>query len=204
MAANGEVDALVSERVWQEFAKGLVEAAPRRMIEVLAECGALARVLPEWSALDGTRALRALDAAVARGADLSVRYAALLAGGAEDAADRASARLRAPGECRDLAVLAARTRTTIEGGAALDAPALVDLLQHVDAFRRPERFESLLAVHECHAVAAGRADPTGPARLRRAAAAARTLDAGAIARAHPDDIANAIRAARIETVARSL
>ncbi|HET9044263.1 MAG TPA: multifunctional CCA tRNA nucleotidyl transferase/2'3'-cyclic phosphodiesterase/2'nucleotidase/phosphatase [Burkholderiales bacterium] len=204
MAANGEVDALVSERVWQEFAKGLMEAAPRRMIEVLAECGALARVLPEWSALDAAHALGAIDAAVARGADLSVRYAALFAGGAEDVAERASARLRAPGECRDLAVLAARTRTTIERAAALDAAALVDLLQHVDAFRRPERFESLLAVHECHAVAAGRADPTGPARLRRAAAAARTLDAGAIARAHPDDIASAIRAARIEAVARSL
>ncbi len=204
MAANGEVDALVSERVWQEFAKGLMEAAPRRMIEVLAECGALARVLPEWSALDEAHALGALDAAAARGTDLSVRYAALFAGGPEAVADRASARLRAPGECRDLAVLAARTRTTIERGPALDATALVDLLQQVDAFRRPERFESLLAVHECDAAAAGRADPTGPARLRRAAETARTLDAGAIARARPDDIANAIRAARIDAVGRIL
>ena len=204
MAANGEVDALVSERVWQEFAKGLMEAAPRRMIEVLAECGALARVLSEWSALDAAHALGALDAAAARGAELSVRYAVLFAGGAEDVADGASARLRVPGECRDLAVLAARTRTTIERGAALDAAALVDLLQQVDAFRRPQRFESLLVVHECAAAAAGRADPIGPARLRRAAEAARTLDAGAIARSHPDDIANAIRAARIDVVARSL
>jgi tRNA nucleotidyltransferase (CCA-adding enzyme) len=204
MTANGEVDALVSERVWQEFAKGLMEAAPGRMLEVLAECGALARILPEWSALDTAQALGALGAAAARGADLSIRYAALFAGGAEDVADRASARLRAPGECRDLAVLAARTRTAIEGGSALDAAALVDLLQQVDAFRRPERFESLLAVHECAAAAAGRADRAGPARLHRAVAAARTLDAGAIARAHPDDIANAIRAARIEAVARIL
>jgi tRNA nucleotidyltransferase (CCA-adding enzyme) len=204
MAANGEADALVSERVWQEFAKGLMESVPRRMIEVLVECGALARVLPEWSALDATRALGALDAAVARGADLSVRYAVLFAGGAEDVADRASARLRAPGECRDLAVLAARTRTTIERDAALDAAALVDLLQQVDAFRRPERFESLLVVHECAIAATGRSDPIGVARLRRAAEVARALDAGAIARAHPDDIAAAIRAARIDAVARSL
>lgn len=202
MAANGEVDALVSERVWQEFAKGLMEAAPRRMIEVLAECGALARVLPEWSTVDATHALGALDAAVVRGADLSVRYAVLFAGGEEEVADRASARLRAPGECRDLAVLAARTRTTIERGPVLDAAALVDLLQQVDAFRRPERFETLLIVHECATAATGRSDPSGPARLRRAAEVARTLDAGAIARAHPDDIAAAIRAARIDVVAR--
>ena len=204
MAAHGEVDALVSERVWQEFARGLMEPAPRRMVEVLDACGALARVLPEWAAVDAARALGALDAAAARGADLPVRYAVLFVGGTEAAADRASARLRAPGECRDLAVLAARTRTAMADGAALDAAALVDLLQQVDAFRRPERFESLLVVHECDSAAAGRADAAGPARLRRAAAAARTVDAGAIALAHPDDIATAIRAARIEAVARSM
>jgi tRNA nucleotidyltransferase (CCA-adding enzyme) len=202
MATSGEVDALVPERVWQEIAKGLMEPAPRRMFEVLAECGALVRVLPEWSALDAPRALGALDAAAARRAALPVRYAALFAGGAEEVADRASARLRATGDCRDLAVLAARTRSTIERGATLDPAAVVDLLQQVDAFRRPERFESLLLACDCDAVAAGRSDATGPTRLRRAAEAAHAIDAGAVARAHPDDVAAAIRAARIDAVSR--
>jgi len=53
MAAAGEVDALVSERVWQELARGLMEARPSRMFEVLRECGALARLLPELDALWG-------------------------------------------------------------------------------------------------------------------------------------------------------
>ncbi|MCA0185815.1 MAG: multifunctional CCA tRNA nucleotidyl transferase/2'3'-cyclic phosphodiesterase/2'nucleotidase/phosphatase, partial [Proteobacteria bacterium] len=35
MVEDGEVDALVPERVWQELAKGLMEARPSRMIEVL-------------------------------------------------------------------------------------------------------------------------------------------------------------------------
>ena len=202
MAAGGEVDALVPERVWQELAKGLMEVAPRRMFEVLAECGALVRVLPEWSALDGLRALGALDAAAARRAPLPVRYAALFAGAAEDVADRAAARLRAPGDCRELAVLAAGARSLIERGATLDAAAVVDLLQRVDAFRRPERFESLLLACECDAAAGGRRDLSGPMRLRRAAEAARAIDAGAVAQAHPDDVAAAIRAARIGAVSR--
>ncbi|HSD40912.1 MAG TPA: multifunctional CCA tRNA nucleotidyl transferase/2'3'-cyclic phosphodiesterase/2'nucleotidase/phosphatase [Burkholderiales bacterium] len=202
MAASGEVDALVPERLWQELAKGLMEPSPRRMFELLAECGALARVLPEWSALDGPRALGALDVAAARQGSLAVRYAALFAGGTEDVAERASVRVRAPGDCHDLAVLAGRMRAAIESGATLDAAAVVDLLQRVDAFRRPERFESLLVVCECDAAAAGRLDPTGPERLRRAADAARAIDAGAVARAHPGEVAQAIRAGRIDAVSR--
>ena len=47
MAKEGEVDALVAERVWQELARGLMEAHPSRMFQVLHESGALERVLPE-------------------------------------------------------------------------------------------------------------------------------------------------------------
>lgn len=53
MVASGEVDHLVAERVWQELAKGLMEERPSRMFEVLRECGALARLLPEVEALFG-------------------------------------------------------------------------------------------------------------------------------------------------------
>ena len=45
MVAAGEVDHLVAERVWQELARGLMEAKPSRMIESLRACGALARLL---------------------------------------------------------------------------------------------------------------------------------------------------------------
>ncbi len=53
MVAAGEVDALVPERVWQELARGLMEAQPDRMIEVLREAGALQKLLPEVHALWG-------------------------------------------------------------------------------------------------------------------------------------------------------
>ena len=53
MVAEGEVDALVPERVWQELSRGLMEHKPSRMFEVLRDCGALARILPELNALWG-------------------------------------------------------------------------------------------------------------------------------------------------------
>src|SRR5450830_964272 len=92
MVAAGEVDALVPERVWQEVAKGLMEAAPSRMLLVLRECGALARIMPELDALwgvpqpplhhpevdTGAHMLLVIDHAAAIGAPLSVRFAALM------------------------------------------------------------------------------------------------------------------------------
>jgi len=53
MVTEGEVDALVSERVWQELSRGLMAAQPSRMLQVLRDCGALRRLLPEVDKLYG-------------------------------------------------------------------------------------------------------------------------------------------------------
>lgn len=53
MVANGEVDHLVAERVWQELQRALAEAQPSACIGLLHDCGALARLLPEVDALFG-------------------------------------------------------------------------------------------------------------------------------------------------------
>ncbi len=92
MVENGEVDHLVPERVWQEFAKGLMEAQPSRMFEALRQCGALKRLLPELDCLfgvpqraeyhpeidTGVHVMMVVDAAARGGGGLSVRFAALL------------------------------------------------------------------------------------------------------------------------------
>ena len=91
MVEAGEVDALVAERVWQELAKGLMEEKPSRMFEVLRECGALARILPELDRLwgvpqppqhhpevdTGVHVMMVIDYAASRGYSLPVRFAAL-------------------------------------------------------------------------------------------------------------------------------
>jgi len=92
MVAAGEVDALVPERIWQELARGLMQARPARMLEVLRDCGALARVLPELDRLwgvpqpaqhhpeidTGGHMLLVVDAAARIDAALPARWAALL------------------------------------------------------------------------------------------------------------------------------
>ncbi|MDO4696090.1 MAG: multifunctional CCA addition/repair protein [Neisseria sp.] len=92
MVADGEAAALVAERVWQELAKGLAEAQPQIMFDVLRECGALEAVLPEVAALYGVpqppkhhpeidcgvHTMMVLQTAVRDGLSLEERYAALL------------------------------------------------------------------------------------------------------------------------------
>lgn len=53
MVTSGEVDALVPERVWREFERALAEPSPQVFIEVLRQCGALARLFPEIDRLFG-------------------------------------------------------------------------------------------------------------------------------------------------------
>jgi tRNA nucleotidyltransferase (CCA-adding enzyme) len=92
MVRGGEADALVAERVWQELSRGLMEARPSRMIEVLRGCGALAVVLPEVHALfgvpqpaqhhpeidTGRHLMQCLDWTAAHGAPLATRWAVLV------------------------------------------------------------------------------------------------------------------------------
>ncbi|BDU57325.1 multifunctional CCA protein [Limnohabitans sp. MORI2] len=91
MVADGEVDALVSERVWQELSRGLMGAKPSRMLQVLRDCGALQRLLPEVDKLygvpqraeyhpeidTGIHLEMVLDASARMNAPLEVRFACL-------------------------------------------------------------------------------------------------------------------------------
>jgi tRNA nucleotidyltransferase (CCA-adding enzyme) len=91
MVAAGEADALVAERVWQELSRGLMEARPSRMFEVLHACGALARLLPEVDRLwgvpqrpehhpeidTGVHLMLVLDMSARLEASLPVRFACL-------------------------------------------------------------------------------------------------------------------------------
>jgi tRNA nucleotidyltransferase (CCA-adding enzyme) len=209
MTEDGEVDALVPERVWQEVARGLMEKNPVRMFDVLDQCGALARVMPEampWNA-QGANML-ALAKAAQLDLSLPVRFAAF-AGAFEEARLQALCeRVRVPSDCRDLALIHARNAQAFARAAQLDAAGLAELVQRCDGLRQPARFLSLAAVAHVYAEGArGEANYRGAVkRLQTALDAARGLDAGAIARTQPNPqaIAQALQAARIEAIARAL
>ncbi len=242
MVANGEVDHLVAERVWQELSKGLMEARPSRMFEVLRECGALGRILPEIEALfgvpqpaehhpevdTGVHTMLVADYAARRGFSLAVRFAALTHDLGKAATPRAMwpkhfgheeksvelveslcKRLRVPGECRELAVLAARYHGQVHRADEIRPATVLKLLTAADVFRKPARFEELLAACECdYRGRTGFENRPYPqaANLLAASRAAREVDAGAIAGAETDPvkIADRVRKARLAAVSATL
>src|SRR5580700_10181591 len=92
MVERREVDALVSERVWQETEKALREPKAAEFFRVLRECGALQPIYPEIDALfgvpqpaqwhpeidTGLHTLLVLDQAALLSPEPAVRFAALV------------------------------------------------------------------------------------------------------------------------------
>ncbi|WP_298293742.1 multifunctional CCA addition/repair protein [Thiomonas sp.] len=247
MVAAGEVDALVPERVWQELSRGLMEPQPRRMFEVLRDCGALGRLLPEVDRLwgvpqradyhpevdTGEHVMLVLQAAVALGGDLAVRWACLMhdlgkgttppdlwprhIGHEQRSVALAAAvarRLRVPSDCAELAAVVAAEHGNIHASLGLGAAATLRLLQRCDALRRPARFAQVLLACEADHRGRGGDFPQQPyPQRRRLLAALHTalqVDAGEIARqvtqagGKPAAIAPAVQAAREQALARQL
>ena len=217
MVEAGEVDALVPERVWQELSRGLMEQRPSRLFELLRECGALARLLPEVDRLwgvpqppqhhpevdTGVHLMMVLDMAARLRTGLTVRFACLghdLGKGTTPPevlprhlgheersvalVQALSERWRVPAACRELAEVVAREHGNVHRSLALNAAALLRLLERCDALRRPERFEELLLACECDARGrTGHEDDASPQRERLGLALrlARNVDTAALA-----------------------
>ena len=121
----------------------------------------------------GVHTLMVLDQAVRLCADARVRFAALVHDLGKGATPRAewpahrgheersvaliealAARLKVPGEYRDLAVIVARYHGIVHRAFELKPSTVLEFIERADAVRRPERFgQALLA---CEADARGR------------------------------------------------
>ncbi len=233
----GEMETLVAERVWSELERALGEKQPVRFFEVLRECGALQRLLPELDALfgvpqppehhpeidTGVHTLKVLAQAARLSPDARVRFAALLhdlgkgttppmewpkhRGHEERSVDLVRAvcqRLRTPNEYRDLALLVARYHLHCYRAAELRDATLLETLEALDAFRRPERVEDFVLA--CEADFRGRTGyedrPFPQADIFRCAfAVARVVDAAGIAAGQSGpQVGEAIRQARIDVI----
>jgi len=187
MVDDGEVDALVPERVWQETARALAEPSPQSFIQALRDCGALAVIFPEIDRLfgvpqpeehhpeidTGVHTLLVLEQAARLSPQPQVRFAALVHDLGKGITPQAEwprhidheengvplveglcERLRAPRDYRELAVITARYHLHFHRAGELRAATLVDLLQQLDAYRKPQRFQQWLLA--CEADARGR------------------------------------------------
>jgi len=176
----------------------------------------------------GVHVMLVLDYAARQGFGLAVRFAALThdLGKGETPehvlpqhighearsvrlVEQACARLRTPTEVRDLARIVAAEHGNVHRALELRPSTLVKLLERMDAMRRPARVEEVLAA--CESDLRGRpgyADRPYPQadRIRAALAAARAVDAGAIAAATPkgEAIRDRVHVARVKAVTKAL
>lgn len=225
LVEQGEVDALVPERVWRELAKGLMSSAsPARMFDVLQQTGALVRIMPGLQ-FNTDEQTTQLECAAACQLTLPGRFALVCYCSHDPAA--IARHVRAPTECVDYArllpailqglglagteagqvhnaVAAGDTAcTSAANGAHVNESSsvetMLELLETCDGFRKPERFLDLMEAAEC--VVPGLDITAWAERLR----AVRAIDAGAIARAAAGDpvaIKQALRQARLQVLAK--
>lgn len=213
LVAQGELRDLSAERVWQELALGLVARLPSRMLAVLRRCGALREVTPELDELFGA-------VATGRQPDLGVATALALDGSAGNPtvpatavqfgiatrhmalarAEALAARLKVGTDCRDIALSAIRHAGALDRADDLSAGEWLALLTGLDALRRPERLDAVLAIHEGWD-STGSAGKAGPERVRiRAKGALRALsriDYVGVSAGDPAGVAERVREVRL-------
>ena len=176
MVADGEVDALIPERVWAETEKALETSQPWRYFEVLHACGALARIFPEIEAAfdhndtthqadkEPASIIKSLKAACELTASKTIRFAAMTwyfntqqqSNHPENIASDTPVkkiqalckRLKVPNEYRDLAVTTAKYGSCLLTDEPFTAEKLLQILIDTDAFRRAQRFEHFLIACE--------------------------------------------------------
>ncbi|MCK7544265.1 multifunctional CCA tRNA nucleotidyl transferase/2'3'-cyclic phosphodiesterase/2'nucleotidase/phosphatase [Marinobacter bryozoorum] len=150
MVADGEVQHLVPERVWQEFQRALHEVTPVTFFEVLKATGALGILIPELANNDAafSNAMAALAATAEKGLATECRFAALLHPLLPSQVAERAAALKAPNDCRDLARLVVEAVPEARK-RPLSAGRVYELFNHADAWRRPERFDLLLQTLTC-------------------------------------------------------
>ncbi|MEM7016732.1 MAG: multifunctional CCA tRNA nucleotidyl transferase/2'3'-cyclic phosphodiesterase/2'nucleotidase/phosphatase [Pseudomonadota bacterium] len=145
MVENGEVDALIPERVWKEAVRGLGENRPLEFFNTLASCKALARVFPELGNIDSNTTAQAMQRAVSATDDVQIRFAILMYHLTElDGLESLYQRLRLPKDFFELGRLISKHFEAFTNVSTLNAEALFALLEQVDAFRREVRFEQFL------------------------------------------------------------
>ena len=152
MIADGELEHLVPERVWQEIQRALHENAPTVFFEVLRELGALAVLIPE---LEGATVFRAGVKALAcihhQQGNTAQRFAALLGAVPEELAITRAKAMKSPNDCRDMSRLVCRFMAELSRHPAdsLSAEDTLELLDAADLWRRSERFDALLDTLAC-------------------------------------------------------
>jgi len=198
MLARGEVDALVPERVWQEFNKALGEKNPERFFMVLKDALVLPRLFPNidkyW-----IKIRPALIKCTKLTTDPVIRFAAMLFNFADpnEIKDLCN-KFKIPREYKELAMLANKLQPYLEKLLKQNPQDYLALLENMDAYRRPERPEDIISVAAANdAISAITAD-----KLRQAYNLTKNvkLTSEIIAKHEPQELRQVLHNMRITTL----
>lgn len=200
MVHNGEADALVPERILQEFIKGLSTPNPMLMFTALNKCGLLEHLFPMLRISE--KLAHSIQAAATSKIPAS-QILAVLSLGCSDA-DKASSflnALRAPADSQEISAVLFEV-SPLTDSLSQSSEAAEKLFRICDAVRRPYRVEAVLRMCEAGAIGNTALRSEDAERLRKALAAWRNIPAGAIAARQPNPraIPNAILTARREAL----
>jgi tRNA nucleotidyltransferase (CCA-adding enzyme) len=148
IVANQELDALVVERVWQELAKLLMGQTPSNGLKILRDCGVLKYFFGlDEQASNINDALNLIDASASAQHVLAQRVAAIFIGMPHHASSWAL-RWKVPNECKEYATHIGHVLdlTMLIQSPPIVANNILDLIDRVDFWRKPDRFHQLIAV----------------------------------------------------------
>lgn len=204
MVTHGEINALIPERVWSELQKALTESTPWAFITTLHACGAL-RIL--FQPLDdlfksdlGTHALNTLNQVTHLSQEGVVRFAALCHDLSPESLMQLGHRYPIPKQYKELALMVINDYPECHLILKQTALFCVLLLEKLDAFRRPERFNQWLSVCEADFKARMPNSPYPQADFMReilGVAKSVTLNSSDL---NPQSFKDALRRLRIEAV----
>lgn len=179
MVAAGEVDALVPERVWKEFERALGEYTPEVFFEVLAKCGALAKLFPMiktkrlrlFAKFSGIQLLKRVAQLTS---DKIIRFSALTQSFSKEDITWLCKRYRLPIEYCELALFVNKYYSECLGFDSLAVERMLAIFSGVDAFRREERFNKFLKA--CQVIAKCRKETFPAIDIKNFFSAAKAID----------------------------
>ncbi|MGI0118396.1 hypothetical protein [Zooshikella sp. RANM57] len=167
MVNSGEVDHLVSERIWQEIVKAIQTQSPWVFFTTLQQVGALERILPDLARVWRISNLPQQTLKVAKQQLVSDEvllscafllqiqpdkpYTSTEVKSAQNQTKQLMESLKAPNNIRQLSLLVNQFWTGLMR-LDLSASDLLDIFDRADAWRRSERFMMLLQGIQCIAV----------------------------------------------------
>lgn len=147
IAKSGELDHLVAERVTKEMLRALQEPSPEVFFEVLQKAEALPKLFAPLVPHFATSQTR-LKAIAKESTSSLLRFAAAFSPLSKEDLTLLLNRYRLPNEYRELSLFVVQYYDDFKAARDGQPECMLTLLEKVDAFRKPQRFENFLQVSE--------------------------------------------------------